>query len=212
MVRRRTQEQTSIELPLAGLMVNGRATSLNELIEWMTPIVRARAIRILMRWSKLWRDDMILHDVEEITQDLLTFLFADRARVLLSWDANRGLSLANYIGLVVERAATRILQTRSRHLFLTTSDSVCVVEEDVADCGPGPEAVFSAREYVEKLVDRIRRELSGRGEELFEMLLLEQRPVDEVCSLTGLSRDATYTWRSRIANLAKRIANEVELE
>lgn len=210
------REDAQVRALLEGLASNSLVGQGNDsqrsLVKWAVPIVRARVVRIWGRQLTLRRCNLTQHDIDEVTQDVLSLLFVNRARVILSWDRDRGVSLANYVGLVAERAATRCFQIRSRQAFATRTECTSVVAEELADCCPGPEALLSEHEYVEMVVGRIRSELSDRGNRLFEMLLLEERPVDEVSNLTGLSRDATYTWRSRIARLARRIAREVEIE
>jgi RNA polymerase sigma factor (sigma-70 family) len=153
------------------------------------------------------------YDIEELTQDVMTLLFADSGRILLAWDGERGLSFRNYVGLVAERSTRRIV--RSRNHRMCSSPSECASsprEEEIEDSGPGPESLLAAREYVEVVVSRVRNLLSPQARKLFDLLLLEGRPIDEVCHLTGLTREATYTWRSRLARMARRIAREVENE
>jgi DNA-directed RNA polymerase specialized sigma24 family protein len=188
------------------------AASQRALVDWVGPVVRVRVGRTLVRWSGVTRRHLTPHDVEEVAQDVMALLFANNARILRSWDSQRGLSFRNYVGLVTERVATRLLQVRNRQLCFRGTERAIVSETEVEDSGLGPEALLAAREYVAVLVGRIRHELSPRGGELFELLILDERPVEEVCNLTGLSRDAAYTWRSRLARLARHVAREVENE
>jgi RNA polymerase sigma-70 factor (ECF subfamily) len=151
-------------------------------------------------------------DIEELTQDVMTLLFADDGRILRAWDDQRGLSFRNYVGLVAERSTRRVVRSRSYRVCLTPADGWFSREEEIEDAGPGPESLLAAREYVEVVVSRLRSLLSPQARNLFDLLLLKDCPIDEVCHLTGLTREATYTWRSRLARMARRVAREVENE
>jgi RNA polymerase sigma-70 factor (ECF subfamily) len=48
-----------------------------------------------------------------------------------------------------------------------------------------------------RLHERLRETLTPLGMHLFNLLFVEERSVEEVCTTTTLSADAVYAWRSR---------------
>lgn len=44
---------------------------------------------------------------------------------------------------------------------------------------------------------------------MFELLVIEVRSVEDVCAITNLTPDAVYAWRSRLARMAREIAEEL---
>jgi RNA polymerase sigma-70 factor (ECF subfamily) len=73
----------------------------------------------------------------------------------------------------------------------------------------GPEVETLSREALRIVVERLREKLSERGLELFYMLFVEEQSTEEVCAIAGLTADAVYAWRSRLARLARQIAVDI---
>lgn len=184
----------------------------NNLADFIAPVVRTRVARILSRHSRVDSRHPTIWDAEEVTQDVMAMLFADGGRALRGWDRGRGLSFLNFVGLITERTAARIIQVRNRNARCIGPELGATEEDSLRDSKPGPESALAAREYSRFLIARIRETLSSRGGKLFDLLLIEARPIEEVCELTGHSREAVYAWRSRLGRLVRRIAREVELE
>ena len=74
----------------------------------LTPVIQARVARTLLaRRSHLGSDRNVRQEVEDMTQEIFLLLFHKGGQVLRSWEAGRGLSLKNFVGLVSERRAAR---------------------------------------------------------------------------------------------------------
>jgi len=75
--------------------------------------------------------------------------------------------------------------------------------------GQDIEVQVSSREQLGRLVDRLREALSPRGLELFHRLIVEEETVESVCLSTGMSSDAVYAWKSRIAKVVRKLAADL---
>ena len=197
-------EPADIERALAGDAVAVRA-----LVQAFMPIIHARVARSLLRRSPAGRD--VYQEVTDITQEVLAALFADRGRALRGWDPARGLSLANFVGLVAERQLMSILRSGKRNPWMedpTTSEQLA------AKVGSADtlERRYYSREILCAVVGRLQERLSPLGWRLFELLIDQEQSVTEVCEATNMTTDAVYAWRSRLTRFARQIAEEVAAE
>jgi RNA polymerase sigma-70 factor (ECF subfamily) len=186
----------------------GDEPALNRLVGMLTPVIQSRVARVLLsRCRGSGRD--IRQDVEDLTQDVFFLLFADGGKVLRSWEPERGLSLSNFVGLVAERKTVSFLRSgkrsQSKEDLTLTED----LDQDATESGPDPEKITASRELLRRLLDRLKEELSPLGWHLFDLLFLQELPIEEVTRVTGMSRDAVYAWRSRLRRLACRLLREL---
>lgn len=182
--------------------------ALGDFVRRMTPVVQARVARKLLSFrdrSAAGRD--VRQEVEDLTQEVFLALFADDARVLKSWRPERGLSLANFVGLVAERLAVSILRSPRRSPW--SGDPTLDETLDAFGTAPSAEREAVSRDTLARLLDRLDEELSPLGRQLFDLLLVQEVPVDEATARTGLSSDALYTWRSRLRRVARRLLSEL---
>lgn len=200
---RRTEDTVRVTRALAGDRVAAR-----ELVDALVSVVQARVARALMRGRGRAAGRDVHQDVADLTQQVFEVLFADGGRVLRSWDASRGLSLANFVGLVAEREVASILRSGRRSPW---TDDPTLDDELTAAAGtvPGPEAEVSSQEQLGALLDRLRERLSPLGLSLFRRLFVDEASVDEVCAETGMTTDAVYAWRSRLGRLARELLAEI---
>jgi DNA-directed RNA polymerase specialized sigma24 family protein len=194
-------------LALVAKAISGDADASRTLVRDLAPIIQARVARALVRRRGGSGRD-VRQEVEDITQEIFVALFSDEGRVLRAWDPARGLSLANFVGLVAEREAASILRSGRRSPW-TDSPSEMQEIEDAAPPAPALEASLASRELLGRLVERVRESLSPRGLELFFRLIVDEEPVESVCATTQMTPDAVYAWRSRLAKLVRTLATEL---
>ena len=188
------------------VLLRDDGTPLDELLDLLSPIVQSRVARALLRRGAASRGQDIRTQVEDITQEVFVALFEDRARTLRAWDPERGLSLANFVGLVAEREVASILRCARRSPW--TEEPA----EDLDETGePGQpiDELVGNRELVARLLDRLRETLSPLGFSLFEKLLVEERSVADVSAETGMSADALHAWTSRLRKQVRKLASEL---
>lgn len=187
----------------------GEEPALTRLVQRLTPVIQSRVARGLLRWRTgraAGRD--IRHEVEDFTQGIFLFLFADDGKVLRSWHPERGLSLLNFVGLVAERQTVSSLRSGKRSPW--KEEVMLPTDPDRAATDPGPEEITASREQLKRLLHRLTEELSPLGRHLFDLLFLREMSPKEVMEQTGMSRDAVDAWSSRLRKLARRLLAESE--
>lgn len=186
----------------------GDRNALARLVAVLTPVIQARVARTLLaRRSLLGADRNVRQEVEDLTQEIFLSLFARDGRVLRRWEAERGLSLENFVGLVSERYVVSFLRSGKRNPW--KEEPSPVEDLDGASADRGPEEVTASREQLRLLLERLRERLSPLGRHLFELLFVQERSLPETMAASGLSADAVYAWRSRLRRLAQEILAEL---
>jgi len=186
----------------------GDQTALNRLVAGLTPVVQARVARTLLsRRSRLGSGRDIRQEVEDMSQEVFLALFAKDAHILRSWQAERGLSLENFVGLVAERQVVSFLRSGKRNPW--KEDPTEMEELDAPAPGLGPEEVTASREQLSLLLERLRETLSPLGYQIFVLLFVRELSVAETMAATGLSADAVYAWRSRLRRQARQLLAEL---
>ncbi|AUX45862.1 uncharacterized protein SOCE26_073580 [Sorangium cellulosum] len=181
--------------------------AVRRLIDDLSPIVQSRVARRLLRRGLAHSRDL-REEVKDLAQHVFVVLFADDGRVLRQWSPERGLSLANFVGLVAEREVITVLRSRRKSPWREED----ALPEDF-DRGKGtegePEQLTASREILSAVLAAVRGQLSDDGVALFEWLIVDERSIDDVCAMTGKSPDAVYAWRSRLGRLVVKVAGEI---
>lgn len=186
----------------------GDEEELSRLVGELTPVVQARVARCLLRRrTGQAAGRSVRQEVEDLTQDVFLLLFANQAKVLRSWQAERGLSFTNFVGLVAERQATSTLRSGRRSPW--KDDPTRPEDLDAPAVESGPEGAAASREELRLLLHRLTEELSPQGRQLFDLLFLQDLSLAEVAARTGLSSGAIYAWRSRLRRLACQLHAEM---
>lgn len=189
--------------------LTGEAPLLAELVDHMTPVIQARVARSLFRRGRFCATS-VRQEVEDLSQEVFVTLFANDAKVLRSWDPERGLSLANFVGFVAERQVASILRTGKRNPW--REEPTLAEELDGLDTAPDPHDTTLSRQLLRRLLRRLEEQLSPLGRRLFDLIYLQEQSVNEVERRTGLGSDAVYAWRSRLRRLARRNLSELMSE
>lgn len=185
----------------------GDAAATRELVRAVLPVVQVRIARVLVR-RRAGKSRDVRQEVEDLAQDVFATLFEHDGRVLRAWDSERGLSLASFCGLIAEREAASILRSGRRSPWTEDATASDDLEKD-AGVVPDAELRVASREHLELLTERLREELSPRGLEMFQRLLVEEETVESICASTGMTADAVYAWKSRLSKLARKLAAEI---
>lgn len=185
----------------------GDEPALTRLVAALTPVIQARVARgLLLRRSGPAAGRNVRQEVEDLTQEIFLVLFAEDGKVLRTWQAERGLSLINFVGLVAERRTASILRSGRRNPW--QEDPTLTEDLDRVAPESNPEEIAASREELELLLQRLTEELSPLGRHLFDLLFVQELPLAEVVAQTGMSPDAVYAWRSRLRRLARRLLRE----
>jgi RNA polymerase sigma-70 factor (ECF subfamily) len=185
----------------------GDESALARLVDRLTPVIQARVARVLLCRRPADLRSNLRAQVEDLCQEVFLALFRDGGRVLRSWEPERGLSLDNFVGLIARRRALSFL--RGGRGGGRPEDPAPDDELERAAPGGGPELGTLGREQLRLLLRRLREEVSPLGWHLFQLLVVEERPLAEVERSTRMSRDALYAWRSRLRRHARRLFEEL---
>jgi RNA polymerase sigma-70 factor (ECF subfamily) len=200
-------EQDGPELLRRALAGDREAT--RGLVELLSPVVHARVARALLRSGRGRQQGRDLRqDIEDFVQEVFAAVLADRGRLLRAWDPARGLSLPNFLGLLTEHQVSSILRSGRRSPWSEEATEQDAIELR-AGASESPHSRVASREVLGKTIERMRAELTPAGLEMFQLLVVEEQSVEDVCMRTGSTADAVYAWRSRLGKLARRIRDEI---
>jgi len=185
----------------------GAEDALSDLLQETTPVIQARVARALLRRPESRGRD-IRQDVADLTQEVFVALFNADGKALRAWDPARGLSFANFVGLLAQRRVSSLLRTKQGMPWNEELDPDAASEEPAGD--PAPEADAGSRELLARLLEELEGMLSARGMELFHRLYVAQDPVEDVCAQTGLSPNAVHQWRRRLGQAARRALENLQ--
>lgn len=186
----------------------GDPSALRAFVDAVTPVIQSRVVRGLMRRAAGERRDL-RQEVADMTQDVFAALFAHGGRALRAWDPARGLSLANFVGLVATREVASILRNGRRDPWRDVPGELDELES-AAETTPDAEPQLDSRRALERLLDRMREALSPRGLELFQRLYVDEEPIEEVAAQMQMTREAIYAWRNRVGKLLRQLAGELD--
>ncbi|UQA61380.1 RNA polymerase sigma factor [Polyangium aurulentum] len=180
--------------------------AIRELLAILRPVLVNRIERVLRcRGAARYRD--VHEEVNDLFQIVCIALFENEGRLVRMWDPTRGMSFENFAGLIAEQKAAATFRTRRDRLRLHGTD-----EDENEDCCIDvrtPERLAMSRDALRFILNKIRSELDERGSLLFELIIVQQRSVEEVCHVTSMSESAVYAWRSRLGRRIEEIAREV---
>ncbi len=174
--------------------------AVRQLVAILTPIFVVRIGRVLLS-----NGDGSCRDIDDLCQDTFVALFQNDGRLVRLWDPARGLSFENYSGLVAKQCAIERLRKRTELLF----DDDGLWEELEPDSSRMLECLVADREMFEKVLDRLKVELSDLGRTLLELLFVQWLEVPEVCTRLKMEAPTVYQWRSRLLRHIEEIASEL---
>lgn len=201
-------EAHDAQLLLIRRSLSGDATSLRALIDRLSPVIMKRVSATL--WRRTGRANA-RQEAADIAQEVFVALFQADGRALRAWDPARGMSLDNFVGLLAQHQVVSILRNKRTSPWReepTAAEQIEPLGSPVAS----PEAITSSREDLRLLLDRLRDSLSPRGLELFQRLIVEEEPIEQVMAQTGMTRDALYQWKSRLTRTMRGLAAELTAE
>lgn len=180
---------------------------MSQLVQELRPVIQTRVVRVLLAQKTLARGRDVRQDVEDLVQQVFVALFADEGRTLRQWDPGRGMSLRSFVGCVAERDARSVLRSRRQSPWTEEPTLDEDIEQPVTSASPESEA--HRRQLLATVLERLRARLSERGLALFQLLVVEEQPVDEVCAAMAMKAEAVYQWRCRLTRMTRAIADEL---
>lgn len=176
-----------------------------KLIAELLPTIHFCVGQILRRFG--WRRRTREY-VEDLTQEVLLSLFANDARALRAWDPARGSSFLGFVRMLTKHKVYAVLRS-SRRPWGTEDLHESEVRADVSDT-TNLENRISSQQFAKKVFAAVELRLSDLGRQMFRWLIIEQRPVEEICALAEMKPGTVHVWRNRLLNLLREAARELE--
>ncbi len=199
--------RAKITADLVERAISGETRAINQLIKALTPLFMYRIGRVLVRHGVRSRDT-----IEDVCQDSFVALLIDDGRLLRGWDPTRGRSFENYTGLMAKRLALQYVNQNRKQRFEIDDGDVHGYLDQATDSSRTPERLAMSNEMLHRIFARLKTELSPLGQQIFELLFVDGREVDEVCTTLNMQRGAVYVWRSRLGLRIEEVAATLEGE
>jgi DNA-directed RNA polymerase specialized sigma24 family protein len=200
---------SAIDVTLIGPVLARDPKAMRQFVREAKVVVEARVARTLLRVGRRQGQRDARQEIADIAQEVFLHLFENGSAVLRAWDPARGLSLANFVGLVAERDAISILRSGRRSPWTEDPTDFADAGDAFADAAPSMQRIVQSRDMLLAIVDRLREELSPRGFELFVRLYVDEASVEEICAAYAMQPDAVYAWRSRLAKRVRALGEEL---
>jgi DNA-directed RNA polymerase specialized sigma24 family protein len=197
--------ETDVQQALIARALRREPAATRELVDLLSPVIARRVTTAL--WRRNPRRDFRT-EAQDMTQEVFLALFSADGKALRAWDPARG-SLTTFMGLLAQHQVSSILRTGKTSPWADDPTDTAHFET-IGASGPTPESVVGSREQVGTLLHRVRARLSPDSIVLFQRLILDEEPIDELIAATGLSRDALYQRKTRFLRLVKEVAAEMD--
>lgn len=180
---------------LVARAVDGDRRAVRRLVGRLLPVIRSR-VRAFLAPRSTHR--IGAHDLDDISQDIWTTLFADEGRMLRNYDPARGMSLEGYVGMVSQRETWRRWEQHRAAKRGGGRDAVGLDRAPEPVEGRTPEQRVMSAELATGLRAHLWETLPPRGRAVLVGLYEDGATVEEVCDLLGVKRQVVYNWRHRI--------------
>ncbi len=176
--------------------------ALTRLARRLMPIIAARVCLYLAPGRSV-----ASRDRDDLAQEVWLALLADEGRLLLSWDADRGLSLEGYVGLLTRRVVWQARRDAGR--LRRGGDKIHEAYDDaVGDPAPDPEREADARDRLTRVVTHLREVLPEKGRVVFELLYGDGLDPKEAAAAMGVNLQVVYNWQHRIRKEARELLTD----
>jgi RNA polymerase sigma factor (sigma-70 family) len=184
----------------------GDAGSVRALVDRLSPVIAKRVTGTL--WQRT-RKRNVAQEADDIIQEVFLSLFRFDGKALRSWAPQRGMSLDRFIGMLAQHQTISILRNGRTSPWRdepTDNDKIATMLTSTVT----PETICNSREKLRLLLDRLRDNLSPRGLALFQRLIIDEEPMEQIMADTGLSREAVYQWKTRLLQTMRSLTTDLQ--
>jgi RNA polymerase sigma-70 factor (ECF subfamily) len=165
----------------------------------LAPVVQARVARLLLR--RAGGRSGLRQEMMDLCQQVFVHLLSKD--VLAQWDASQG-PLSPFVGVVAENHVKSILRSRIRSPFTEVATEPETIELALPGDGHSHETALISREALRRLEAELG---DGEIDDVYAFFV-DERSIEEMCALTGKSREAVYKQRQRLRERVRRILEE----
>lgn len=155
---------------------------------------------------------MTQEDCEDLMQEIMFTLF--NGQEILHYDESKG-KFRTYFGQIVCHKALKMLRSSARSAIFPTTDTAA---KNMTDCRTedDPFRKLFDEEYNNYLLTLALNELKARIDpetyDIFEMVVLQERPPKEVARCLGISRAVIDVYCSRCRKRLQKIISDIRID
>lgn len=142
------------------------------------------------------------NEADDVLQETLLSVAAEMPN--FQYDRKRG-SFKGWLFLVTRRRIADLIRKRVRHQCHETEAGGPL--EELADAAPGALDAIWAEEWrlnqLQLAIERVKRRVSPRQWQMFDLAALQAWPTDRIVALLGVNRAQLYMAKMRIGRLLK---------
>ena len=179
------------------------------LVAHLAPVIRYQVARVLLSDPYGSPARNLPSEVDDMFQEVLLQLFSNDARDLRRWKAES--ALRTYVACIARRRTRALLKARcSNPWYLEPAEAERA--ERLISQEPDAERVLVARQVLQRAFHNTMEGLSSLGVQVARHLFCQELSASETARRVGLSTDAVYQWKSRIARSLRQQVDALEHE
>ncbi len=186
----------------AGLIeaaLRGERVAVRRLMERLTPVIRARVLRLTRGLPGPGG-----HDADDLVSEVWARLLESDAQRLRAFDPARGKTLEGFVSLI----AGQLVITEARAARAEKRGSGRAPEPlDAADSVPAAqtdaEGLMAQAEGFDALWAHLEGQLSDRGRLVLRLVYVDGLTVPEAAAALGVTAQVVYNWQFKIRGLAE---------
>ncbi|TKC99955.1 RNA polymerase sigma factor [Polyangium fumosum] len=190
---------SEIEALVRGALGGNRAAQRALIEDVLAPVVQARVARVLVR--RLNSKGDLRTEMMDLCQQVFVHVFGHH--LLARWDPAAG-PLGAFVGTIAENHVRSILRSRVRSPFTEIATEQEALELALPRGEQSHETTIVSREALR----RLEAELDDEEREGFFAFFVDERSIEEMCVVTGKSREAVYKQRQRLRERVRRILDD----
>jgi RNA polymerase sigma factor (sigma-70 family) len=190
---------TLADSTLIDAALRGERTAVRRLMERLTPVIRARVLRLTRGLPGPGG-----HDADDLISEVWARLLENDALRLRAFDPTRGKTLEGFVSLI----AGQLVITEARAARAEKRGSGRAAEPlDAADsvpaAQPDAEGLMSQAQGFDALWAHLEGQLSDRGRLVLRLVYVDGLSVPEAAAALGVTAQVVYNWQFKIRGLAE---------
>lgn len=187
-----------LEILVRDALAGNRPAQRKLIEDVLSPVVQARVARVLFRRAggPQRRTEMM-----DLCQQVFVHVFGQN--LLARWIPSEG-TLTAFVGAIAENHVRSILRSRVRSPFTEIATEIEALELALPEGQGGQERAFVSRQ----MLARLAVELDDEEREGFFAFFVDERSIEEMCLVTGKSKEAVYKQRQRLRDRVRRILED----
>lgn len=179
--------------------LRGERASVRRLMERLTPVIRARVLRLTRGVPGPGGQD-----ADDLVSEVWARLLENDAQRLRAFDPSRGKTLEGFVSLIAgQMVITDVRAARAEKRGSGRAAEPLEAAESVAAAHPDAEARMAQAQGFEALWAHLDGQLSDRGRLVLRLVYVDGLTVPEAAAALGVNAQVIYNWQFKIRALAE---------